>query len=230
MKLGLLQCDHVDEAFHGIAGDYNDMFARWLPADWRVYDLPAGESPRSLGECDAWVSTGSYLSVYDDVPWIHNFAAVVRALHAERRPFLGVCFGHQMMGHALGGRVAKSPRGWGNGVHEFRVHQTEPWMRPPLESVNLLMSCRDQVEQLPPGAQVLAGDAHCPVGIFRLGTLLGIQGHPEWSREYAEALLLSRHDRIGADLVAQARATLHQPTEASELAAWTSRYFEDLTR
>lgn len=229
MKLGLLQCDHVPDQFLHIAGDYNDMFARWLPGDWRAYDLAAGDSPTDLDECDAYVTTGSRTSVYDDEPWIHAFADLVRRIHAANKPFLGVCYGHQMMAHALGGRVAKSPRGWGVGVHQFRVTQTQSWMQPPAASINVLMSCQDQVEQLPPNAVVLAGDDHCPVGMFRVGaSLLGIQGHPEWTSAYAEVLLQYRRDRIGAPAVDTALATLDRPTHTDLLRRWVLQFFAEL--
>jgi GMP synthase-like glutamine amidotransferase len=224
MNYGLLQCDHVLEQFRPIAGDYQDMFAGWLPGAWRVYDLPAGQAPTGLDECDAYVTTGSRFSVYDDEPWIHAFAALVRRIHAAGKPFLGVCFGHQMMGHALGGRVEKSSRGWGVGVHRFQVHHAEPWMQPPAPSFHVLMSCQDQVSILPPGATVLAGDDHCPVGMFRLGSLLGIQGHPEWSPAYAEALLRHRRDRIGPAVVDAALASLSQPLDGTLLRDWTERF------
>lgn len=221
MTVGLLQCDHVAGEFLHIAGDLDAMFQRWLPADWRVYDLTAGHCP-APHECDAWVATGSRFSVYDDVPWINAFAQLVREIHAARRPFLGVCFGHQMMAHALGGKVARSPRGWGVGVHTFAVHQREPWMEPPLESVSVLMSCQDQVEDLPPDSVVLASNDHCPVAMYCYGTLLGIQGHPEWDPSYAAALLEARRQRIGAERADAAAATLATPRHSKELARWSA--------
>ena len=225
MTVGLLQCDHTAPEFRGIAGDYDAMFRAWLPGvDWRIYDLPAGEFPAAPAECDAWVATGSRLSVYDDAAWIHRFAALVREIDAAQHPFIGVCFGHQMMGHALGGRVAKSARGWGVGVHEFRVHAQEPWMQPPLETISLIMSCQDQVEELPPGAMVLASTPHCPVAMFRRGTLLGVQGHPEFDPAYAAALLHHRRERIGSAIADEALASLANPRHSSELAAWALRW------
>jgi GMP synthase-like glutamine amidotransferase len=213
------------EPFRGIAGDYDAMFAAWLPAEWRVYDVARGERPARLDECDGYVTTGSRASVYDEEPWIHGFADLVREMHVAGVPFAGVCFGHQMMGHALGGRVAKSPNGWGIGVHTFAVARHEPWMQPPLEEMRVLMSCQDQVLGLPPGAEVLAGNAFCPVGVFRLGRMLGVQGHPEFPVAYAEALMLHRAARIGEERVAAARATLTQTPHAAELAAWIRAWF-----
>lgn len=224
MKLGLLQCDHTLDSVRQIAGDYDAMFARWLPAEWKVYDIPQGEQPQDLNECDAYLSSGSKASVYDDEPWIHQFAELTRRLYASGKPYVGVCFGHQMMGHALGGRVAKSPSGWGIGVHAFHVQVAKPWMQPAASEFSLLMSCQDQVLDLPPGAEVLAGNTHCPVGMFQLGNMLGIQGHPEFTPPYAEALLNLRRERIGAERVDRAIATLTQPLHSPLLAQWARQF------
>ncbi len=217
MKIGLLQCD--------TGRGFDAMFANWLPADWTIYDLQKGEAPQNLNECDAYITTGSKASVYDDEPWIHEFAELTRKIQTRQIPFIGVCFGHQMMGHALGGRTAKSPNGWGIGVHTFRVRQTENWMRPPASTVNLIMSCQDQILDLPPNAKVLAGNDHCPAGIIQIGNMLGIQGHPEFTPAYAEALLKLRRESIGAAKADAALATLNQPLDGALLAQWVLTFF-----
>jgi GMP synthase-like glutamine amidotransferase len=216
MKVGLLVCDP--------GRGFESLYRAWLQTEFTEYDLHQGERPRALDECDAYIATGSKSSVYDDEPWIHQFAALTREIHAANKPFVGVCFGHQMMGHALGGRVARSPNGWGIGVHSFEIHQTQQWMRPAAASVNLIMSCQDQILALPPGTEVLAGNAHCPAGIVQMGRMLGIQGHPEFTAEYARELLLLRRDRIGPESTDQALATLSQPLDGPLLAEWVRNF------
>ena len=223
--IGLLQCDHVLPQLRGIAGDYDSMFRQFLPAaEWRVYDVTERQRPSDLFECEGYITTGSRASVYDPEPWISAFADLVCEIHRARIPFVGVCFGHQMIGHALGGRVAKCPRGWGIGVHRFQVSGRERWMDPPLNDFRILMSCADQIEQVPSEARVLAGNAHCPVGMLRCGSLLGIQGHPEFTKIYARALMEFRRERIGPEPVDAALATLKGATDSSQLSQWIHNF------
>jgi GMP synthase-like glutamine amidotransferase len=224
MKIGLLQCDHTRESVRHVAGDYDDMFANWLKIDFHKYDLQQGEFPKTPSECNAYIATGSKAGVYDDEPWIHEFAELTRKIHASGKPYIGVCFGHQMLGHALGGVVAKSPNGWGIGVQTFAIQHDEIWMAPPATEISLLMSCQDQVLHLPPGAKVLGSNRHCPVGLFQIGNMLGIQGHPEFQPPYAEALLKLRRESIGAEQTDAALATLGHPLDGPLLAAWAMTF------
>src|SRR5690606_26514473 len=68
--------------------------------------LPAPESR------DAWLLTGSRHGVYDDLPWIAPLKDFIRVAAAKRRPMVGVCFGHQIIAEAMGGRVRKAEIGW----------------------------------------------------------------------------------------------------------------------
>ena len=108
-------------------------------------------------------------------------------------PFIGICFGHQLIAKALGGTVVKSDRGWGVGVKEVEVSPDLGWG----ESYRVLTSHEDQVEALPPGAEILGWNEHCPVSVMGVGsTMLGIQGHPEFESAYSAALMESRRGTI----------------------------------
>ena len=231
MNIGLLQCDHVSDQFQHIISDYPDafcdLFARHAPhISLRVYDVCHGVLPQSLDECDGYITTGSRYSVYDDEGWIHHLCEFVRQVHDQSRKLVGICFGHQMIAHALGGTVAKSDNGWGIGAKTVDILQTRPWMQPPQESYRLLVSHQDQVLALPPGAEVLGGNVHCPVSMFTVGNhMLGFQAHPEFTPDYAEALMDARLERIGYDVVQDARLTLNEPTDEVITMQWINAFF-----
>jgi GMP synthase-like glutamine amidotransferase len=232
MKIGLLECDHVLERFRHIAGDYREMFAALLNrhaprVSLQYFDVCNGEFPPSLDACDAYLTTGSRFSSYDDVDWIHTLKNFMRRIHEAKKPFVGVCFGHQLVAEALGGKVARADAGWGVGVHNIEVIRPELWMRPEQSSCELQYMHQDQVERLPEDCVVIGRSDHCPVAMFRAGdSTLGIQAHPEFPKAYSEALLLDRVERIGEERVKAALASLEQPTDESIVAKWIVEFLE----
>lgn len=221
VQLGLLVCDHVSEDFVNIAGDYPDMFrrlfARHPEVEMREYDLTAGQFPDSPAECDAWITTGSRNSVYDAVPWIEDFAGFVREIAGAGSPYVGVCFGHQMIAHALGGRVERAEAGWGLGVKEVAVPVPPRWL--PTSSFRILNSHADQITALPEGGVVLGGNDHCPVSLMQLGdTMIGLQGHPEFGPGYVEALARHRRGKVPAAVADAALESLAQTPDTEVLA------------
>jgi GMP synthase-like glutamine amidotransferase len=226
MRIGLLECDHVAEKFRPIAGDYREMFAAWLPQfTLQSFDVRHGEFPASANACDAFLATGSRFSAYDDEAWIHTLKDFIRRLRDVETPFAGICFGHQMLAEALGGRVEKAASGWGVGVHRVQVVQPESWMIPPQAALALHFMHQDQVMRLPENSVVLGASAHCPVAMFRVGrTMLGLQPHPEFPAAYSEALIRDRVERIGEATAHAALDSLGHPTDAAVVARWVAAF------
>lgn len=227
--IGVLECDHVADRHRGIAGDYTDMFATLFAAhapglDLVPVDMIGGELPASPRDCAGWLCTGSRHSVYDGLDWIEPLAGFVRDVRNAGVPFAGVCFGHQILAHALGGEVARARSGWGAGVLPVTVEERAPWMRPPADALALHFMHQDQVVSLPPGAVALGRADHCPVALMQAApAMVGVQPHPEFTVAYTDALLAERVARIGDEAVAAARAGLSQPTDEATVARWLGR-------
>jgi GMP synthase-like glutamine amidotransferase len=222
MRIGLLVCDHVSPELRGISGDYEDMFRRLFAdhgeVDIVAYDVIVGDLPSDPEECDAWLTTGSRHSVNDDETWIRALEGFIRTVAETEVPFIGICFGHQMLAKALGGSVVRSEQGWGVGVKEVEV-------RPELglgKSYRVLTSHQDQVETIPSGGEILGWNEHCPVSMLRVGSkMLGIQGHPEFDPAYSRALMELRRGRaIPEPIVEEGLASLDQAPDSGRLAEW----------
>lgn len=231
MRIGILQADSVLESFQPRHGDYPDMFRRLLsdplarpgnmpaaPAFLDI-DVQAGVYPPAV-DCDAYVITGSRHSVYDDLPWIPPLVAFLEEALNARRRVVGICFGHQLLAHFFGGETRAAGVGWCVGVHHAEVVGREPWMEPAAGQLALLSSHKDQVVRLPPGARAFARGGGCPEAGFVLGDMLTFQGHPEFSKPYAEALMDMRQSVLGADTYRAGKASLASPTDSTLVARW----------
>jgi len=232
MKIGLLECDHVRDELKHIAGDYRQMFPvlfLQVAPNWefQFFDVCNGHFPESVDTCDVYICTGSKSSVYDDEEWISRLKEFVREIHSSKSFFIGICFGHQILGEALGGKVRKSDVGWCVGVHAFEIIKTEEWMDPGLSTVNLLMMCQDQVVRLPPASTLLASTADCPNAMFTVGeNMLGVQAHPEFPKEYDQALMQLRVERIGEEKVKKGIESLELHLNDLDVAGWIHNFID----
>jgi GMP synthase-like glutamine amidotransferase len=210
-------------------GRYDAMVRRMLGEgyDYRTYAARLGELPASPDKHDAYVITGSSAGVYDDLPWIEPLKAFIRAAQ-DRARMVGLCFGHQVMAEALGGRVEKSPKGWGLGLHRYSITCAEPWMDGTSE-IAVAASHQDQVVIPPAGATVLASSAFTPHAALAYagGTSVSFQFHPEFERGMAEALVELRRERLPDPAEADRMlASFEASSDAPRVASWIRRFID----
>jgi GMP synthase-like glutamine amidotransferase len=231
VRIGLLLCDHLDPDVVERVGDYTELYpAAFGPVgiELEVYEVTRGEFPGRLDGCDGWITSGSRRSCYEDEPWIERLGVVARELHQERRPHVGICFGHQLIARALGGEVAAAPGGWGVGAQTFRVTEPARWMVPPAAEFTVLMSHRDQVTGLPAGARVLARADYCPVGAYRIDDhVFCLQGHPEFVPELSRLLLQGRRSTIGETVADEGLASLENRLDHDLIVEWIAEFFRN---
>jgi GMP synthase-like glutamine amidotransferase len=226
MKIGLLETGEPPETLQPAFGRYGTMFQDLLGPehDYVTYDVQAGALPGDPAECDAYIITGSAAGVYDDLPWIAPLKAFL--LDARRQPLVGVCFGHQVMAEAFGGKVVKSDKGWGVGLHAYEVARSEPWMDSDAP-VAIPASHQDQVVEIPPGARAVGGSAFTPAGILVYDDqpAISMQFHPEFAPAYAEALIEARRGTRYTDAQADAAiASLRQDNDRQRVAGWIEAF------
>ena len=226
MKIGILQCDSTMVQFRAEHGNYPEMFISLFKSidpemDFNKYDVQLDQYPQTPEECDVYLITGSKYSVYDEEPWIQKLEKFVLELHESKFPMLGICFGHQMIARALGGKTEAAEKGWGVGVQNYRTTSSHTWINPALEQFSLLASHMDQVTKLPEGAELIAESEFCPLAAFRIEDhVLTFQGHPEFQKAYSKALLNLRQEILGPKVFAAGIKSLEQIIHPQQITYW----------
>ena len=230
MKLGIIETGRP-AGFLGEKYDpYPVIFERLLRdagLDHTVvpYAVLDGHIPTDVHACDTWLMTGSPHGVYEDHDWITPLEDLVRQGASEGKRMIGVCFGHQLFAQALGGKVVKSDKGWGAGVHTYRVLDREDWMVTDHEEVSIVVSHQDQVVETPPGAKVLATSDFCENALMTIGdTVMTMQFHPEMTKEFSSDLIDVRRDRMGDSVSDSAKASLAKDVHSADVAKWMAAF------
>ena len=193
---------------------------------FQVHEIGRGDFPASSHDCDAFIISGSTAGVYDDEAWISDLSSFIQTCERERRKLVGICFGHQMIAHALGGLAEKSEKGWGLGRSEFRVLNHKAWMEPSLDRCTLYYTHQDQITRLPSEAELLGTSDFCPVNLFSIGNrILGMQGHPEYSREHMVKVILKLKDQIPPKTYHDALDSLDKgPSDSDPVTQWIIQF------
>ncbi|MSU88186.1 hypothetical protein GE300_00975 [Rhodobacteraceae bacterium 2CG4] len=224
MRIGILKTGDLPEDITARHGDYGDIFARLLQAtdpgiEPVKIDLDGGAAPGRPQDADGWIVTGSRHGTYEDHPWIPPLESFLRAAVAARIPVFGVCFGHQVLAQALGGRVAKSERGWGLGVQGYDKHGAPAWLQALPDRWAGYAIHQDQVIALPEGATVQASSPFCPFAVLAYGDpdaphAASVQSHPEYSPALLRDLAAGRLGRkVPAEVLEPALESLAAPVD-----------------
>ena len=234
MKIGILEAGLLRDRMVPRFNPYPVMFADFLgrahrDLEYETVSVVRGEVGTSVHDCDGWLITGSRHGVYDNLDWMAPLQDFIRELAVAEVPLIGVCFGHQIIAQALGGEVVKSDKGWGVGLHRYRVEQQYSWMQARPQEVGMYVFHQDQVVQLPPAAAVFLSSDFCPyAGLSYGNSIISVQAHPEFEAAYETALLEAYGgsvvpEDVSARALADMRAGAQADTEL--LANWFAEFF-----
>ena len=221
MKIGILQTGHAPDELQPVLGDYSDMFQDLLHGQgfsFDTYSVVDNIFPESALDADGWLITGSKHGAYEDHPWIPPLEDLIRNIATSGRPLIGICFGHQIIAQALGGKVEKYPGGWAVG------YQTYDFGGAPL-AFNAWH--QDQVTQRPEGAIVLASNDFCENAALLYGdSILTVQPHPEFDAAFIAGLIETRgRGNVPDDLLKAAQDNLDKPTASESFADQMADFF-----
>ena len=222
MRIGILQTGLAPDALVADMGDYPDMFARLLAGHgftfdtWRVVDM---QFPSGVHDADGWLLTGSRHGAYDDLPFIAPLEDFIRAAYAAAVPMVGVCFGHQIIAQAMGGKVEKFAGGWAVGPQDYNFGG---------DTLTLNAWHQDQIVVVPKAARVIASNDFCTNAALLYDHALTIQAHPEFQSPFIDGLMQTRgRGVVPDDRLRAAAMRLSDPIHDQAIAARIASFFHE---
>jgi len=151
------------------------------------------------GEVAGVVVTGSAAMVSEREPWSERAAGWLAGAVEADVPTLGICYGHQLLAHALGGEVGRNPRGREIGTVDVELDagSSDPLLGAGPPVVRVQASHVESVLALPTGAERIGANAADPNHAFRFGRRTwGVQFHPEFDDDIMRRYIVGRRPQL----------------------------------
>lgn len=213
VKVGLLQTGDQGEAIAAKYRSNADLFKTLLDGrgfEFEVYEVNHGKLPTSVDAADSYLITGSQHGVYEDHFWIAKLERFIRDCFKATKPVVGICFGHQVMAQALGGRVEKFEGGWALGRQEYRDLDGK------IIPINAFH--QDQVLVAPPNSTTILSSDFCALAALSYHEKgVSFQGHPEMDAEFIRDLLDVKVDLLTSEQIIGTREGLDATMDVGDI-------------
>ncbi|MCF8362862.1 MAG: gamma-glutamyl-gamma-aminobutyrate hydrolase family protein [Prolixibacteraceae bacterium] len=191
----IIKCGETYDQIKTASGDFDEMIIKRsnLPHKvFKVYEIYKGEKPRHPGEYIAAIITGSHSNIDEKQQWIKQLKDWIITARYSNIPVLGICFGHQIIAEALGGKVEKSTKGMKAGCENIKLTPAgseDPLFKNIKDSLISYKSHQYFISKAPPEATTLAKNDEGTIESFKVGKIYGVQFHPEFSNSEMEAYI-----------------------------------------
>ncbi len=238
MKITILQAGETPKQMRPRFERYPKQFQQLLSANddgltFETKYIIEGEAFPAPTSLEVVIITGSAYGVYDAPDWVNDLREFIRQSYEAKIPMLGICFGHQIMADALGGRVEKSQKGWGIGRHIYSFRQKPPFMNGAKEKVAIAASHQDQVIKAPKEAEIFLSSEFTPIAglLYKNNAAISLQPHPEFDVEYAKALVDRLNDgSLSKEQAEQAHKSLEEPLDSMEIGKGLAQFFRQAAK
>ncbi|KAK4337622.1 hypothetical protein RND71_042109 [Anisodus tanguticus] len=193
LLLAAKDSEYVKKVYGGYFNVFVEAFGEELGEKWDLFRVVDGEFPDmdELINYEGFVVSGSPFDAYGNEHWILKLCLLLQTLYLMQKKVLGICFGHQVLCRALGGKVGKANNGWDIGlrklsiVKDFSTHIFLSDLELEIPPALSIIEChQDEVWEVPKGAEIVAISEKTNVEMFTMGDhILGIQGHPEYTKD-----------------------------------------------
>lgn len=223
MDIGILQCGQPPDEVRERHGGYETLYPKLLAGrglSFQTYDVENMDFPESVDAQDGWLISGSRHGVYESHPFIPPLEAFIREAYRMQVPLVGICFGHQIIAQALGGKVEKFAGGWAVGRQSYYAEA--------LGTVHSNAWHKDQVLQVPDGAETFLSNAFCTHAGLRYGAhAWSMQAHPEFTPDVLSTLIVSRRAvaNVPASQLDTAAMQVDQPLDNDRIADAIAAFF-----
>jgi GMP synthase (glutamine-hydrolysing) len=232
VRVLLIVCGHPYEDVKARFGEFPEQVATQLAhthtkssytlEPYVVVDVWPGKPFPKPSDYDGVIVSGSPSMVDDKDPWIHGTKHFLERVLKAGVPYLGVCFGHQMLGSVCGATVGPNPSGRAQGSRRISVHAPlDPLFKHFPSPFWVQVSHRDVILRAPPSLKILGTTDHDAIHVVRSGKhAWGVQFHPEWTMDISAMYVQKRRAQL------RAMPPLRPSTQSSDVLRYFIEYLQ----